>query len=133
MLNKLGNMIPSLHSWLPPELGSQPGFLPAKLEENVRRFMSEVNMIFASVKAHMEEKILRERDKRVLKFIDMKSREDPDEEQVGQISAMETKLKHLGLGEMSSEDLLMEALEDDAGKGPEDYLEAESDMQYNYD
>ena len=56
----------------------------------------------------MEEKILRERDKRVLKFIDMKSREDPDEEQVGQISAMETKLKHLGLGEMSSEDLLME-------------------------
>ena len=50
MLNKLGNMFPSLHSWFPPELGSQPGFLPAKLEENVRKFMSEVNMIFASVK-----------------------------------------------------------------------------------
>lgn len=135
MLKKLGHFMPWMRVWLPPEVGSVPGYVPAKLEENIRKFMAEVNKVFASVREHLEEKILREKDKRTLKFINMKTREDGDDdfEGAGQASAMETKLKHLGLNDMSAEDLLQEALEDDENKGPADFLEAEEGMQFNYD
>ena len=54
-------------------------------------------------------------------------------EEIQRQDAADIKLKNLGLGDMDSDDLLEQAMLEEGDKKPEDFHEAEMDMQINYD
>merc|ERR1719231_767700 len=68
-----------------------------------------------------------------MKFIKLSANEPQSEEEIQKQNAADIKLKNLGLADMDADDKLEEAMLEEGNKKPEDFLEAEMDMQINYD
>lgn len=133
MLRKFGAASPWVRKFFPSAAGSEAGFIKAKLKDYSKKFTNEVMNIFGMVKEYLHEKILREKDKRTMKFIKLSANEPQSEEEIQRQDAADIKLKNLGLGDMDSDDLLEQAMLEEGDKKPEDFHEAEMDMQINYD
>ena len=133
MLRKFGSASLWMRKFFPFAIGTEAGFVGAKLKEYSKTFTNEVMNIFDIVKDYLNEKILREKDKRTMKFIKLSAKEPQSEEEIQRQNAADIKLKNLGLADMDADDVLEEAMLEEGDKKPEDFLEAEMDMQISYD
>jgi len=133
LFKKVGSGSRMFRDYFPVAMASEPGFVPRMIAEKMGQLSQEVAKIFSMVKERMDEKVAVDREHRLHSLINMSAIEKDDPSAAGgSVNALDVKLKNLGLAEMDSDDLLNQAIEE-TDKTPEEFLEAELNLQNNFD